>query len=121
MIFALQIWRYYLYAEYCKIFTDHKSLKYIFIQKKLNLRQRRLLELLRDYDLIISYHPEKAKVVADALSKKFFDELTALITSQKYILLDLKRSEIEIRLHDLRVQLANLTVQPTLIERIKSA
>jgi hypothetical protein len=54
----------------CRIFTDHKSLKYIFTQKDLNLRQRRWLELIKDYDLDIQYHPSKANVVADALSRK---------------------------------------------------
>jgi hypothetical protein len=54
----------------CRIFTDHKSLKYIFTQKDLNLRQRRWLELIKDYDLDIQYHPGKENVVADALSRK---------------------------------------------------
>ncbi|GKV23585.1 hypothetical protein SLEP1_g33294 [Rubroshorea leprosula] len=60
VVFALKIWRHYLYGETCEIFTDHKSLKYIFTQKELNMRQRRWLELLKDYDLTISYHPGKA-------------------------------------------------------------
>ena len=70
VVFALKIWRYYLYEVPCKIYTNHQSLKYIFTQKELNLRQRRWLELLKDYDLQIQYHLGKANVVADALSKK---------------------------------------------------
>ena len=68
-VFALKSWRHYLYGEACDIYTDHKSLKYIFTQKKLNLRQRRWLELIKDYDLSIHYHPGKANVVVDALSR----------------------------------------------------
>ena len=70
VVFALKIWRHYLYEEKCRIYTDHKSLKYLLTQKELNLRQRRWLELFKDYDCIIDYHPEKANVVADALSRK---------------------------------------------------
>jgi hypothetical protein len=69
MVFALKSWRHYLYGETCDIYTDHKSLKYIFTQKELNMRQRRWLELIKDYDLTIQYHPGKANVVADALSR----------------------------------------------------
>ncbi|GJU25244.1 retrotransposon protein, putative, ty3-gypsy subclass [Tanacetum coccineum] len=70
VVFALKIWRHYLYGESCDIFTDHKSLKYIFTQRDLNMRQRCWLELLKDYDTNIQYHPGKANVVADALSRK---------------------------------------------------
>ncbi|KAK9033559.1 hypothetical protein V6N11_049746 [Hibiscus sabdariffa] len=70
IVFALKIWRHYLYGEKCHMFTDHKSLKYLLTQKDLNLRQRRWMELLKDYDLVIDYHPGKANVVADALSRK---------------------------------------------------
>lgn len=70
VVFALKIWRHYLYGVSCVIYTDHKSLKYIFTQKELNMRQRRWLELIKDYDLTIQYHPGKANVVADALSRK---------------------------------------------------
>ncbi|KAL8123995.1 hypothetical protein AgCh_011844 [Apium graveolens] len=68
IVFALKIWRHYLYGETCEIYTDHKSLKYIFTQKELNMRQRIWLELIKDYDCTINYHPGKANVVADALS-----------------------------------------------------
>ena len=70
IVFALKIWRHYLYGVECQIFTDHKSLKYLFDQKDLNMRQQRWMELLKDYDCEILYHPGKANVVADALSRK---------------------------------------------------
>jgi hypothetical protein len=68
VVHALKIWRHYLMEKRCELYTNHKSLKYIFTQLNLNLRQRRWLELIKDYDLGINYHPGKANVVADALS-----------------------------------------------------
>jgi ribonuclease HI len=70
VIHALKTWRHYLYGQKCDIYTDHKSLKYIFTQSELNMRQRRWLELIKDYELEIHYHPGKENVVADALSRK---------------------------------------------------
>ncbi|GJU56845.1 putative reverse transcriptase domain-containing protein [Tanacetum coccineum] len=70
VVFALKMWRHYLYETRCTVFTDHKSLQHILNQKELNMRQRRWLELLSDYDCDIRYHPGKANVVADALSRK---------------------------------------------------
>jgi hypothetical protein len=70
VVHALNTWRHYLYGQKCDIYTDHKSLKYIFTQLELNMRQRRWLELIKDYELEIHYHPGKANVVADALSRK---------------------------------------------------
>ncbi|GKB95345.1 putative reverse transcriptase domain-containing protein [Tanacetum coccineum] len=70
VVFALKIWRHYLYGTICTVFTDHKSLQHILHQKELNMRQRHWLELLADYDCEIRYHPGKANVVADALSRK---------------------------------------------------
>jgi hypothetical protein len=66
----LKTWRHYIYGQKCDIYTDHKSLKYIFTQSELNMRQRRRLELIKDYELEIHYHAGKANVVADALSRK---------------------------------------------------
>jgi ribonuclease HI len=70
VIHALKIWRHHLMGTKCNIYTDHKSLKYIFTQADLNMRQRCWLELIKDYDLEVHYHPGKANVVADALSRK---------------------------------------------------
>ncbi|GJU03632.1 putative reverse transcriptase domain-containing protein [Tanacetum coccineum] len=70
VVFALKIWRHYLYGTKCMVFTDHKSLQHILDQNELNMRQRRWLELLSDYDCDIRYHPGKVNVVADALSRK---------------------------------------------------
>nr|GEV42234.1 putative reverse transcriptase domain-containing protein [Tanacetum cinerariifolium] len=70
VVFALKIWRRSLYGTKCIVFTDHKSLQHILDQKELNIRQHRWLEFLSDYDYEIRYHPKKANVVVDALSKK---------------------------------------------------
>ena len=78
IVFALKIWRHYLFGERCHIYSDHKSLKYLMTQRDLNLRQRRWLELLKDYELVIDYHPGKANVVADALSRKALFALRAV-------------------------------------------
>nr|GFB21536.1 putative reverse transcriptase domain-containing protein [Tanacetum cinerariifolium] len=70
VVFVLKLWRHYLYETKCVVYTDHQSLQYILDQKELNMRQRRWIELLSDYDCEIRYHPGKANVVADALSRK---------------------------------------------------
>jgi ribonuclease HI len=70
VIFALRVWRHYLYGSRVQIFTDHKSLWYLMTQKELNMRQRRWVELIKDYDCVIDYHRGRANVVADALSRK---------------------------------------------------
>ncbi|KAL0544915.1 hypothetical protein IC582_020045 [Cucumis melo] len=120
VVFALKIWRHYLYGEKIQIFTDHKSLKYFFTKKELNMRQRRWLELVKDYDCEILYHPGKANVVADALSRKV-SYSTALITRQAPLHRDLERAEIAVSVGAVTMQLAQLTVQPTLRQRIIDA
>ncbi|WVZ52035.1 hypothetical protein U9M48_003130 [Paspalum notatum var. saurae] len=72
VVHTLKIWRHYLFRQCCEIYTDYKCLIYIFTQNKLNMRQRRWLELIKDYDMKIYYHPSKANVVADALSQKSY-------------------------------------------------
>ena len=78
IVFALKIWRHYLYREKCFIYIDHKSLKYLPSQQELNLRQRRWMELIKDYDCVIDYHPGKTNVVAKSLSRKSAQTLRAL-------------------------------------------
>ena len=89
VVFALKTWRHYLYGVTCEIYTDHKSLKYIFQQRDLNLRQRRWLELLKDYDCSILYHPSKANMVVDALSRKSASSLAYISTERKLIIKEL--------------------------------
>ncbi|KAL0536539.1 hypothetical protein IC582_025488 [Cucumis melo] len=113
VVFALKIWRHYLYGEKIQIFTDHKSLKYFFTQKELNMRQKRWLELVKDYDCEILYHPGKANVVVDALSRKVAHS-AALITKQAPLLRDLEKAEIAVSVGEVTSQLAQLIVRPTL-------
>ena len=119
VVFALKIWRHYLYGVTCEIFTDHKSLKYLFTQKELNMRQRRWLELIKDYDIIIQYHPGKANVVADALSRKSTANLACLVTSQAPLFVELERAEIEIVAPDANAIFTAMIAQPTLMEVVK--
>jgi hypothetical protein len=70
VVHALKMWRHYIMGIKSQLYMDHKSMKYIFTQKDLNLRQHRWMELIKDYDLEIHYHPGKADLVADVLSRK---------------------------------------------------
>lgn len=87
IIFALKIWSHNLYGEKCVFYTDHKSLKYLHTQRELNLRQRHWIELLKDYNYTIQYHPGKANVVADALSRKSISKLRAIFARVDFCLM----------------------------------
>ena len=78
VVFALKIWRRFLFGETCERFTDHKNLKYLFSQNELNMRHKRWIELLKDYDCIIQYHPGKANAAVGALSRKSVGSLAAI-------------------------------------------
>nr|GEV92487.1 reverse transcriptase [Tanacetum cinerariifolium] len=120
VVFALKIWRHYLYGKTCDIFTDHKSLKYIFTQKELNMRQRRLLKLLKDDDANIQYHSGKANVVADALSRKNSGTM-ACLKIQPEIIKDLELMEVELVVHGFEGHIASLKIKPNHILQIKEA
>jgi hypothetical protein len=78
VVHVLKVWRHYFMGKHCDVFTNHKSLKYIFTQKELNMRQRKRLELIKDYNMSLQYHPGKANVVANALCcKSYVNGLTA--------------------------------------------
>ena len=113
VVFALKIWRHYLCGETFQIFTDPKSLKYLLSQKELNMRQRRWLELLKDYDCTIEYHPGKANVVVDALSRK--------VSGRVANLLALREMNVELQVSPNGVLLATLKIRLVLHERIREA
>ena len=82
IVFALKIWCHYLYGEQFEVFSYHKSLKYIFKQRDLNMRQRGWMEYLEDYDFTLHYHPSKANVVATALSRKSWGVLVSVASRE---------------------------------------
>ena len=82
IVFSLKILRHYLYGEQFKVYSDHKSLKSIFTQRDLNMRQHRWMEFLEDYDFILHYHPGKANVVADALSRESRGALVSIASRE---------------------------------------
>jgi ribonuclease HI len=116
VVHALKIWRHYLIGNKCEIYTDHKSLKYIFTQPDLNLRQRRWLELIKDYDLEIHYHPGKANVVADALSRKAYCH--HLVTQEPRLREEMEKLNLSVVPHSYNY---NLSVRPVLDDQIKEA
>jgi ribonuclease HI len=110
VVHALKIWRHYLIGHRYEIYSDHKSLKYIFTQNDLNMRQRRWLELIKDYDLRINYHPGKANVVADALSRKKYCNASFVRRMQPEL-----RREIEyLNLRMVNEAEVTMEVEPTL-------
>ena len=113
MVFSLKIWRHYLYGEQFEVHSDHKSLKYIFTQRDLNMRQRRWTEFLENYDFTLHYHLGKANVVADALSRKSRGAL-ASIASREWRMLEIVGQYREQAQGTLR----SLVATPSLLSRV---
>jgi hypothetical protein len=111
VVHALKIWRHYVMGTKCQIYTDHKSLKYIFTQKDLNLRQHCWLELIKDYDLEIHYHPGKANLVVDALSRKGHANMVMVFQLHGELVKEFERLNLEVVAHTEGV---TLEVQSTL-------
>jgi hypothetical protein len=110
-VMALLTWHHYLHGTVVHIYMDHKSLKYIFTQSDLNMRERRWLDLIKDYELEVHYHPGKANIVADALSRKVYCNYLPAV--------HLTREESRTRVL-LDLSLFNITLTPTLRDQIKA-
>ncbi|WVZ63921.1 hypothetical protein U9M48_013513 [Paspalum notatum var. saurae] len=108
-------WKHYLLGNTCHIYTDHKSLKYIFAQPELNMRQCRWLELIKDYDLEVHYHPGKANVVADALSRKAHCNFIEAHPTVRVLCCEIGDIETP------KVELYNLVFEPTIKDQIIAA
>jgi hypothetical protein len=117
-VHALKIWRHYLLGNTCHLYTDQKSLKYIFTQLELNMRHRRWLELIKDYDLEIHYHQGKANVVADALSHKTFCYCLTVRAPDTTICQEMEKLNLGIVQQRI---LANLKLESVLLQRIIDA
>jgi hypothetical protein len=121
VVFALRVWRHYLYGSRVQIFTDHKSLRYLMTQKELNMRQRRWVELIKDYDCVIDYHPGRANVVADALSRKVKTVDAQWEDWDEKELLELRKIDAQVEAGPDESLVAQLRVRSTLRDRVLEA
>ena len=117
VVFALKIWSPYLYGEQFEVFSDHKSLKYIFMQRDLNMRQRRWMEFLEDYDFTLHYHPGKENVVADALGRKSQGVLASIASREWRMLETVGQFRLQ---YDEQAQgtLGSMMATPSLLSRV---
>jgi hypothetical protein len=119
VVYVLKIWRHYLYGSKFEVFSDHKSLKYLFDQKELNMRQRRWLEYLKDFDFQLSYHPGKANVVVDALSRKSL-HMSALMVIELELIEQFRDLSLVSELKPDGVRLGMLKLTSNILEEIKN-
>ena len=117
VVFALKIWRHYLYGEEFEVYSDHKSLKYIFMQQDLNMRQCRWKEFLEDYDFTLHYHPGKANVVADALSRKSQGVLASIPSREWRMLETVGQFELQYS-KQAHGTLGSLAATPSLLSKV---
>ena len=117
VVFALKIWRHYLYGEEFEVYSNHKILKYIFTQQDLNMRQRRWMEFLEDYDFTLHYHPSKANVVADALSWKSRGVLASIASWEWRMLKTVGQFGLQYR-EQAQGTLGSLVATPSLLSRV---
>jgi hypothetical protein len=119
VVYALKSWRQFLYGSKCELYTDHKSLKYFFTQKELNMRQKRWLELIKDYDLKINYTPGKANVVADALSRKSTENQPTEWEIPKELRKELEDAQILFIQGDVKGSLATMRIMDEMYSDLK--
>jgi len=120
IVFALKIWRHYVYGGKFEVFSDHKSLKYLFDQKELNMRQRRWKEFLKDYDFELQYHPGKANIVADALSRKSL-HISSLMIHEMKLLEKFRDMNLLVTLSHDKMQLNSIQITNNLQKQIHEA
>ena len=118
VVHALKIWRHYLLGSPVHIYSDHKSIKYIFTQSELNLRQRRWLELIKDYDLEIHYHSGKANIVVDVLSRKAGCNCVSATVLHETLCQEMEKMNLAIVAEG---TLANIVLTPTLRDQVIAA
>jgi hypothetical protein len=135
VVFALRVWRHYLYGSQVQIFMDHKSLKYLMSQKELNLQQRRCVKLIKDYDCVIDYHPGKANAVedydcvidyhpgkanavADALSRKGKTIMNDMEVKEQGSIMELKRMDLQLSVGPEGLLLAQLKIRSMLRDKV---
>jgi len=118
IVFALKIWRHYLYGAQFRVFSDHKSLKYLFNQKELNMRQRRWMEFLKDYDFELLYHSGKANVVADALTRKIV-HVAHLMIKEVELLEQFKDMKLQVELGSESIRCSTLTIYSDFLDSVR--
>jgi ribonuclease HI len=121
VVYALKTWRHYLFREKIEIYTDHQSLKYIYTQKELNMRQQRWVELIKYYNSYILYHSGKANVVANALSRKSQSDTLNTLSTLDQLAQQLEMIQLNIAPTEEQSALATLLIHPLIADRIKIA